>query len=78
MVDDLHGSVFGAAGDGAAGEHGFDDFGNFEIWLGCAGYLGVGVVKMFELHEGTVFSDFDGAGLAEFADVVAAEVDDHG
>ncbi len=75
LVDDLAGAFFGAAGDGAAGEHGDK---RFDWRCGeVAVDFGVGVPDVGGFEELAVGFELDAAGFGYFADVVAEEVGDH-
>ena len=77
LFDDLHGADFGSAGEGAGGEAGAEGVDGGEVRAKRA------FERADEMHDVRValdeheVLDLDGAEVADAADVVAAEVDEH-
>ncbi len=77
LVEELHGTDFGRAADGARGEGGAHDVEGGFVGTQFAGDVGDDVHDVavaFDRHE---VGDFDGAELRDAADIVAGEVDEH-
>ena len=77
MLDELHGAAFGGAGDGAAGEEGAEDVIEGGVGEESAGDGGSHLEKGLVFFDGEEVVSADGAGLGDFSEVVAEEIDDH-
>lgn len=85
--DDLLGADLGGAGDGAAGESGAEEGVEGGVGAECAADGAGGLKDAVALHavggvavmfDGAGVIDVDGADVADAAEIVAHEIDDHG
>src|SRR3546814_108197 len=75
--DDLHAAHLGAAGDGAAGEHGADHAAGRGVGAQAPAHVADDVVHVRVAFHAHQFVDLDAAGHAYAAQVVALQVDQH-